>query len=302
MSGVVCCRRDVSASRWVSLPSVSTSVGLLAFGCFWLTSCVPSSQSIANDYRGPLNRVEANYEAMRFDVERSRGRRTGRCGVIYTTATFDTWKATRCGPLRLDQRRCMGSFIEWFRRAVARRYRYAQPDDVRRTCASLGRSACASFEVFERAYILSHNQRVSQAMLREMDAIVAQHADAQESAARRRVRRRRAAASLNATGRQMMAYGSESSSGSSTKSSPRAAGGCASDYDCRYGQKCVKGEHQFRGICAQPVDKLNLPTHHSPSTDSLGPGSQGNCHWNTDCGIGFKCVKQGSSLTGHCMR
>lgn len=76
---------------------------------------------------------------------------------------------------------------------------------------------------------------------------------------------------------------------------------CSSDYDCDYGSYCVKEQYATQGVCAQVVDEYGNPTYASPRTDSVRPGEAGECHFDTDCGPGWYCIK-GNSLTGHCMR
>jgi hypothetical protein len=78
--------------------------------------------------------------------------------------------------------------------------------------------------------------------------------------------------------------------------------GCTSDFGCAYGSKCVKGQYQMTGVCAQSVNEYGVRTYEPPSSDSVGPGDDGDCGIDTDCAIGFRCVKQGYSLRGHCMK
>lgn len=77
---------------------------------------------------------------------------------------------------------------------------------------------------------------------------------------------------------------------------------CGSDYDCSYGWACVKGPHYSVGTCAQKVDASGTPTFTGPDADSVRHRDTTNCGFDTDCLTGFKCVKQGGQLRGHCMR
>jgi hypothetical protein len=57
----------------------------------------------------------------------------------------------------------------------------------------------------------------------------------------------------------------------------------------------------MRGTCAKVVSQVGVPTYAPPRPDSVGIGGAGNCHYDTECGIGFRCEKQ-SGVTGNCMR
>ena len=77
---------------------------------------------------------------------------------------------------------------------------------------------------------------------------------------------------------------------------------CSSDYDCDYGKRCIKGQFAFEGVCVQPVSSYGAPTYSPPNPNSIGPGREGNCTYDTECTPGFKCFKQNYSLTGHCIK
>ncbi|PKA10480.1 hypothetical protein CH372_19190 [Leptospira meyeri] len=77
---------------------------------------------------------------------------------------------------------------------------------------------------------------------------------------------------------------------------------CYSDYDCQMGQKCAKSSSQSQGICANVVNNNGIPIYnYSPSPDSVKPGV-GNCSFDTDCSIGFRCHKSTGSLYGNCLK
>lgn len=82
---------------------------------------------------------------------------------------------------------------------------------------------------------------------------------------------------------------------------PKAARSCSSDLECGVGRQCVKQQFQFQGVCAQTVDEFGMPTYAPPRGNSLGPGDEGDCSFDTECPIGFHCIK-GSALKGHCMK
>jgi len=70
--------------------------------------------------------------------------------------------------------------------------------------------------------------------------------------------------------------------------------GCSSDFDCGIGKKCVKAPLQTYGTCMKEVDEYGIPTLRMPSIDSVGPNMnmEGDCYYDTDCPIGFKCNRK----------
>jgi hypothetical protein len=77
---------------------------------------------------------------------------------------------------------------------------------------------------------------------------------------------------------------------------------CSSDYDCDYGSKCVKDQFAFEGICAQKVNKYDIPVYTPPDPNSIKPGGKGDCQFDTQCPVGFECVKGDGQIYGHCMK
>lgn len=67
--------------------------------------------------------------------------------------------------------------------------------------------------------------------------------------------------------------------------------GCSSDFECGMGSKCVKAPLQMNGTCMKTVDEYGIQQFNTPSIDSVGPNMnlQGDCDFDTDCGIGFRC-------------
>ena len=80
-------------------------------------------------------------------------------------------------------------------------------------------------------------------------------------------------------------------------------GACNSDYDCGYGNKCVKasGDINITGICVTPSDQFGnkKPDY---STPNVRPQNIGNCSFDTDCGVGFSCVKRSGQIYGICVK
>lgn len=69
---------------------------------------------------------------------------------------------------------------------------------------------------------------------------------------------------------------------------------CVSDFDCGFGQICVKDYGSMGGRCAQAVNQYGTPTYQAPDSSSFRPGS-GQCT-TTGCPPGFTCEG------GNCIR
>mgnify|MGYP001051146953 CR=1 FL=1 len=72
------------------------------------------------------------------------------------------------------------------------------------------------------------------------------------------------------------------------------AEGCASDYSCGIGFKCVKAPLKSSGVCMKSVDEHGIKQYNSPESNSVGPNLDldGQCSFDTDCPIGFKCDRE----------
>ncbi|MBL1258983.1 MAG: hypothetical protein COB33_000445 [Thiotrichaceae bacterium] len=69
---------------------------------------------------------------------------------------------------------------------------------------------------------------------------------------------------------------------------------CSSDYSCRAGYSCVKAPSKSRGVCMKPVDEYGTRKYKQPDEGSIGPNFDldGQCGFNTDCPIGFRCDRR----------
>lgn len=74
-------------------------------------------------------------------------------------------------------------------------------------------------------------------------------------------------------------------------SAPDASFACSSDFSCGYGSRCVKAPLQSSGTCMRNVDEHGIRQFTPPRTNSIGPNMnvRGQCDFNTDCPIGFRC-------------
>lgn len=66
---------------------------------------------------------------------------------------------------------------------------------------------------------------------------------------------------------------------------------CMSDFDCGIGYSCIKKPFQSNGVCMKNVDEYGNPQYNMPKLNSIGPNmnSDGECSFDTDCPIGFRC-------------
>ena len=75
--------------------------------------------------------------------------------------------------------------------------------------------------------------------------------------------------------------------------SPVHAKSCSSDFNCGIGYACIKESFKSRGVCMKEVDSFGTPTYRMPKSSSIGIGSaDGDCDFNLDCPIGFKCDRK----------
>ncbi|MFQ6002775.1 MAG: hypothetical protein ACE5KJ_03430 [Candidatus Zixiibacteriota bacterium] len=72
---------------------------------------------------------------------------------------------------------------------------------------------------------------------------------------------------------------------------------CYSNANCDIGERCFKADYNITGCCGRPVDKYGV-WQYVPYTTRKIPG----CMFNTDCPIGFKCVKQAGQSRGVCIK
>jgi hypothetical protein len=82
-----------------------------------------------------------------------------------------------------------------------------------------------------------------------------------------------------------------------------AIAACNSDFDCGYGNKCVKAKGNFNvtGICVTPSDRFGNKTY-KYSAPSSRPQTVRSCSFDTDCGIGFSCMKRSGQIYGICLK
>lgn len=65
--------------------------------------------------------------------------------------------------------------------------------------------------------------------------------------------------------------------------------GCTSDFDCGYGNTCVKERFTSGGVCMKSVDNSGRRVYNTPTADSIGVRTSEGCRLNTDCPVGFSC-------------
>jgi len=78
---------------------------------------------------------------------------------------------------------------------------------------------------------------------------------------------------------------------------------CYSDFDCGFGNKCVKaaGTYNVTGVCVTPSDQFGNKTYnYSPPQGQ--PHTVNSCSFDTDCSIGFSCMKRSGQIYGICVK
>lgn len=80
---------------------------------------------------------------------------------------------------------------------------------------------------------------------------------------------------------------------------------CYSDTDCGVGNVCVKPQDSYSisGTCITPVDEHgNQDFDIQFEEEGIGPREVQGCSFNTDCDVGFKCMKEAGQLDGICVQ
>lgn len=82
-----------------------------------------------------------------------------------------------------------------------------------------------------------------------------------------------------------------------------ALAACYNDMECGYGNKCVKasGDINITGVCIKPSDQFgnSRPDYSAPRPQ---PQKVRGCPFDTDCGIGFSCLKRDGQIYGICVK
>ncbi len=76
--------------------------------------------------------------------------------------------------------------------------------------------------------------------------------------------------------------------------------GCSSDFECGFGNVCVKSNFSASGRCMRAVNEYGSPNYSPPRTDSVMPKlpNRSDCKFVTDCPPGFTC----DTSSGTCVR
>jgi hypothetical protein len=66
---------------------------------------------------------------------------------------------------------------------------------------------------------------------------------------------------------------------------------CSSDYDCGFGNRCVKPNFSSQGTCMRSVNEYGGPSTDAPRPESVMPKfpNQQDCTTFADCPMGFHC-------------
>lgn len=83
---------------------------------------------------------------------------------------------------------------------------------------------------------------------------------------------------------------------------PTAVLACSFDTDCNPGSRCAKASGSIYGVCVGGISPGNSNDRQPVYAPLDTNRTYGNtCSFNTDCGPGSVCVKQGG-IDGVCMR
>lgn len=81
---------------------------------------------------------------------------------------------------------------------------------------------------------------------------------------------------------------------------------CRTDYDCGYGNKCIKpaGSYSLTGSCVTPTNEYGQRDYNSYKGwgNNSQPREVSSCQFNTDCTFGFKCMKEAGQMYGLCTK
>lgn len=83
---------------------------------------------------------------------------------------------------------------------------------------------------------------------------------------------------------------------------PSLASACLFDTDCEIGSRCLKPRGALHGVCAGGLEPGRPAwSDIEPDPLELDSGHGLGCRFDTDCGVGLRCVKEPSSARGVCM-
>jgi hypothetical protein len=80
---------------------------------------------------------------------------------------------------------------------------------------------------------------------------------------------------------------------------------CMNDFECGNGNKCVKPEDSINinGTCVTPTDEFgNRDYSAEASPPNIEPHEVQGCMFDSDCDIGFSCMKKSEEIKGVCIK
>ena len=82
-------------------------------------------------------------------------------------------------------------------------------------------------------------------------------------------------------------------------------GACFNDYNCGYGQRCVKTNAYGTGLCVKIKNEYGLDSI-KQNYDNYGRTGNGKvvsgCMFTTDCAYGYTCYKKAGHIRGLCLK
>lgn len=304
---------------------VSCAVVVLA-GCASAPSAPPprSVAEISADYRAELESLSdrAGREIFWIDCATPSRHPQSNCGLLADTffaptaiANFQREGCNEDAGAAVSEA-CAQKLVEVFRARLGVRYARATAAATEHQCAKTGLDCSSKLRHLEVGMLLAHDELTfakleadsRDVLVRQRAALEARQAavDARDQEEARADARRRAIAAGIAAGLQGFGAGANATPAYSppplyTPPAPvLVSNSCSSDYDCGSGRACVKGEMQMRGVCATTVNRYGTQTY-EPPRPNVGPGTRGDCRFDTDCTVGWRCEK-GGGISGTCLR
>jgi hypothetical protein len=277
---------------------------------------IRSSDEIADEYKSRVHDVYAKgfRELVWPKCEDPKKPPEAPCGYVADELLSDEgiarFRATSCKEGREDtiSDTCVERFRGEFFSQLSARYPRAEPKAVREQCTSLAID-CNKLPLFELAVMAAHNAVVRARIRTESDALVEEHRAEQLKRGRQVEAIEHARAEEAAAWRAVAAGLAGAARGMNEAMPPSQATGstpsvvvreCSSDFDCGMGNVCAKAHMQMHGVCAKAVDAYGVQTFPTPR-DNFGPGGPGQCTFDTQCPVGFKCLTNGA-LSGNCVK
>lgn len=274
---------------------------------------VRSAASIEAEHTARRDAALADLQAVTWAPSCDGHADSSRCGLLIDElrgARMKTFVREACGEDAEQEISddCRKQFLKAYFQQLPKRYPSARAADVDRFCSSHP-DDCKTLVGLELAWVMAHNIAVHAAYSARTDLIDDEQANEQTAATKAREQHAEEPAAwqrvFRAIGTGLGRFGEGLSPSTSAVRTGNASSGndpgCSSDTNCGYGRHCVKAQFESSGTCADVVNAAGVRIYARPRSDSAAPGKGDGCMFDTQCPVGFHCIK-GSSLHGNCMK